>query len=342
VVDLSTDAEDDRTNVEEINPDEDRDDEAAVQDINMNNQDGTYEDSVKHDEDNEIVVEQGSDLLHGSNKLPLKSIPSSGAEIPKDARQGKIRPTNEGDNEMKPCPRFNAAMFVRGNQLYIYGGVVEAGSKETILDDCWVLNLVMRRKWEQVLEGQFQHQAWLGEASSSDEDGDDGFKSGSDSLFDSSSDESDDDSVHSIEETRSGNPKSQNVLKSKRQCSGKSIRELMDEIKEKLGTNDPNLIPETGEHLRAFYDRTRQYWNDILFTSIRESSEKRILKNEKEIRRESFALAKAKYEELKGLLDEVQLVIENQKELEEATKPVLKAGSREISHKSSSSNFKKR
>lgn len=41
-------------------------------------------------------------------------------------------------NEQKqPCPRINPCLMIRGNSLYIYGGVTEIGDVEITLDDCW-------------------------------------------------------------------------------------------------------------------------------------------------------------------------------------------------------------
>lgn len=57
--------------------------------------------------------------------------------IPKD-----LRPL-EPDRET-PLPRLNAMLVTRGSDLIVYGGLVELGSKELTLDDCWSINLNTR------------------------------------------------------------------------------------------------------------------------------------------------------------------------------------------------------
>ena len=62
-----------------------------------------------------------------------------------------------------PSPRINPCLMVRGNSLFIYGGVVEVGDVEVALDDCWALDLNKRDRWRQVLPGTMQTMVWQGE-----------------------------------------------------------------------------------------------------------------------------------------------------------------------------------
>jgi hypothetical protein len=43
-----------------------------------------------------------------------------------------------------PLPRINPALAVRGNTLYVYGGLLEVKDREYTLDDCWALELNTR------------------------------------------------------------------------------------------------------------------------------------------------------------------------------------------------------
>jgi hypothetical protein len=52
---------------------------------------------------------------------------------------------------------------MRGNSLYIYGGVVEVGDIEVTLDDCWALDLNKRDYWRQILPGNMHTMVWQGE-----------------------------------------------------------------------------------------------------------------------------------------------------------------------------------
>ena len=52
----------------------------------------------------------------------------------------------------RPRGRMNAAVAVRGNNLYMFGGAVEIGDTEVALDDVWALELTARPKWRKVAE----------------------------------------------------------------------------------------------------------------------------------------------------------------------------------------------
>lgn len=43
-----------------------------------------------------------------------------------------------------PLPRLHGMLLVRGSNLILMGGIMELGSKEITLDDCWSLNLNRR------------------------------------------------------------------------------------------------------------------------------------------------------------------------------------------------------
>lgn len=43
-----------------------------------------------------------------------------------------------------PLPRLHGMLIVRGSNLTLMGGIMELGSKEITLDDCWSLNLNKR------------------------------------------------------------------------------------------------------------------------------------------------------------------------------------------------------
>jgi hypothetical protein len=46
-----------------------------------------------------------------------------------------------------PLPRIKAQIVVRGNTLYVYGGILEVGDREVTLDDLWSLELQKREEW---------------------------------------------------------------------------------------------------------------------------------------------------------------------------------------------------
>uniref|UniRef100_M4C6S6 DUF4110 domain-containing protein n=1 Tax=Hyaloperonospora arabidopsidis (strain Emoy2) TaxID=559515 RepID=M4C6S6_HYAAE len=96
-----------------------------------------------------------------------------------------------------PCPRINPALMIRGNTLYVYGGVVEDGDREITLDDCWSLDLKRLDEWKQVLPGTMSHQVWKGEMSETEEssDGDDDEDDDSDNDDEDEEDDLEEDSV---------------------------------------------------------------------------------------------------------------------------------------------------
>ena len=63
----------------------------------------------------------------------------------------------------EPSPRINPCLMVRGNSLFVYGGVVEVGDVEVALDDCWALDLNKRDRWRQLLPGTMHSMVWQGE-----------------------------------------------------------------------------------------------------------------------------------------------------------------------------------
>ena len=96
-----------------------------------------------------------SELLYspGSGEAPPKSLP-------------------------KPRGRINAALSIKGNTMYMFGGVIEIGDVEIALDDLWKLDLGNRPKWtcvDPLSEHCVRQLASEGVESSDDEedDGDD-------------------------------------------------------------------------------------------------------------------------------------------------------------------------
>ena len=52
----------------------------------------------------------------------------------------------------RPRGRMNAAVAVRGNNMYLFGGAVEIGDTEVALDDVWALELTARPKWKKIAD----------------------------------------------------------------------------------------------------------------------------------------------------------------------------------------------
>ena len=93
-----------------------------------------------------------SELLYspGSGEAPPKSLP-------------------------RPRGRINAALAIKANMMYLFGGIIELGDVEVALDDVWKLDLGARPKWTCItpLSEQCQHQLAGGGAESSSDDDED-------------------------------------------------------------------------------------------------------------------------------------------------------------------------
>ncbi|PFH33139.1 kelch repeat-containing protein [Besnoitia besnoiti] len=102
-----------------------------------------------------------------------------------------------------PLPRLHGHLAIRGNSLLLYGGLMELDDKEVTLDDCWMLNLSKRERWQRILAGTMHEQEWLGDdEDEEDEDEQVDEEEGSDASSDEdSTEESSDESSSSESES---------------------------------------------------------------------------------------------------------------------------------------------
>jgi hypothetical protein len=208
-----------------------------------------------------------------------------------------------------PLPRINCAVAIKGNTLFIYGGVVEVGDREVTLDDCWSIDLNKREKWTCIWPGQMHKQVWKGVDDddsyiSSDQGGDDDDDENSlDEDFELDpihEDENNDEKIS--EEERKKAKKAAKKAKDKEKRRG--VRHEILELKEKLGVDNAQRTPQMGESVAEFYARTTEYWSAEAAKSAGAAaadSGERL--STKELAREGFLLAKERYEELKPVLE---------------------------------------
>ncbi len=200
-----------------------------------------------------------------------------------------------------PLPRINCAVTVKGNTLYIYGGVVEVGDREVTLDDCWSIDLNKRDKWTCIWPGQMHKQVWKGVDDddsyiSSDQGGDDDENSLDEDL---ELDPIHEDDEKMTEEERKKAKKAAKKAKEKEKRRG--VRHEITELKEKLGVDNAQRTPQMGESVAEFYARTTEYWGVEAAKSAGTDGGERL--SPKELAREGFLLAKERYEELKPVLE---------------------------------------
>ncbi|XP_026192625.1 kelch domain-containing protein 4 [Cyclospora cayetanensis] len=225
---------------------------------------------------------------------PAASSPLSTTIAPSSAKQKPLA-LYSGD---VPLPRLHGLLTVRGSNLVLMGGIVEIGSKEITLDDCWTLNLNKRDRWVRVLEGTMHQQEWLGADSERDSSGDEGSNSvsGGDSSDTSSSEEDEEEaSSNSDDEATHG-------LEKRRGRMGR-VREEMHRLREQFGLDDPMETPAEGEALRDFFGRTKMYWLHKASATGGAGC------NSKELTRAAFELASRRFFAIREVLERMEQLV---------------------------------
>jgi N-acetylneuraminic acid mutarotase len=229
-----------------------------------------------------------------------------------------------------PLPRINPGLTVRGNTIYVYGGLLEIKDREYTLDDCWALDLNTRTCWRQLLPGTMHEQIWKDE----EEDDDDDDEDGEEDDDDESGSEGDSDSgAEGNSDIGSGEEKDRkNKSRPRHKEPKKRVETLRDEIrrlKDQLGLDDPMRTPQLEETLRDFFARTTVFWTSEQLKILENQGEDRGGErfSEKEVRRDAFALAQARFGELEPLLNRLNELEEEQREAEARSREKKKAES---------------
>ncbi|KAK8537685.1 hypothetical protein V6N13_096507 [Hibiscus sabdariffa] len=216
---------------------------------------------------------------------------------------------------VKPCGRINACMVVGKDTLYIYGGMMEVKDQEITLDDLYSLNLSKLDEWKCIIPAS--ESEWV--EASEDEDDEDEDEDDSEDEGESGSDgEETDDDDDEAEGTNDG-PRSLQMGDAVALIKGggknlrrKEKRARIEQIRANLGLSDSQRTPTPGESLRDFYRRTNMYWQMAAHEHTQHTG--------KELRKDGFDLAEARYRELKPLLDELA-ILEAEQKAEEAEGP---------------------
>ncbi|KAK9117425.1 hypothetical protein Sjap_016372 [Stephania japonica] len=210
---------------------------------------------------------------------------------------------------VKPCGRINSCMAVARDTLYIYGGMMEVRDRELCISitlpignhvECKILRLSLASECE-----------WLEVSGDEDEDDDDTDDEENDKESESEESDDEDDT-----ETMNGGGKSLAagdaiaVLKGEvKNVRRKEKRARIEQIRASLGLSDSQRTPVPGESLRDFYRRTNLYWQMAAHEHTQHTG--------KELRKDGFDLAEARYKELKPILDELAILEAEQKAEEE-------------------------
>lgn len=210
---------------------------------------------------------------------------------------------------VKPCGRINSCMVVGRDTLYVYGGMMEVKDQEITLDDLYSLNLSKLDEWKCIIPASGSE--WVEVSEDEDEDGDEDDDSEDECNEDSNSDETDDDNDE--EGGKDGSLQMGDavaLIKGEgRALRRKEKRARIEQIRASLGLSDSQRTPTPGESLREFYKRTNMYWQMAAHEHTQHTG--------KELRKDGFDLAEARYRELKPILDELA-ILEAEQKAEEA------------------------
>ncbi|KMS97186.1 hypothetical protein BVRB_7g178490 [Beta vulgaris subsp. vulgaris] len=234
---------------------------------------------------------------------------------------------------IKPCGRINACMTVGRDTLYLYGGMMEVKDREITLDDLYTLNLSKLDEWKCILPAS--ESEWIEASEDEDEDDDeDEDEEGDDSEDDESSSEETDDDVEMEAVSADGKARQVGDAVALIKGEGKNLRRKekrarIEQIRASLGLSDTMRTPAPGESLKDFYKRTNMYWQMAAYEHTQHTG--------KELRKDGFDFAEARYKELKPLLDELAVLEEEQKaeEQEVAESSSKKVGNKKSRHSSS-------
>lgn len=184
----------------------------------------------------------------------------------------------EEEEEPMPCPRFNAAVAVQKNVMYIVGGRIEKGEQEVTLDDIWAIDLNKLDEFREIKPMSKECLEWVASDDESDEEDE-----GEEEMEDGDGGDIDEDGGADEDE-----------VERKRRRGGRR-----DMLRERVGQiEEDNLTPRVNETLKDFFDRSKAYWIGEVHEALGESG--------KALRRVAFEWAFKRYWEIKPTLKELE------------------------------------
>lgn len=191
-----------------------------------------------------------------------------------------------------PHPRFNAALAVQADTLYIYGGTFEKGDREFTFDELWAVNLNHLDGVIEIFKRELED--WQGSEDEEDSDDDE----------DDEDDEDEDEDGSELLSPVSTAPTS--VTDSPIVTAKENTQE--DDPEEEISALTDTLPhPRPFESLRDFYARTSEQWQNIVVDELSKSA-RGTERTPKEIKKLAFERAEEKWwdcrEEIRALEDE--------------------------------------
>lgn len=186
----------------------------------------------------------------------------------------------EEEEELRPCPRFNSAVAIQRNVLYIFGGMIEKGDQEVTLDDIWAIDLNKLDAFVEMKAMSPECMEWVVSDEEDDEEDDDDDEEGNNGGDDDDVEMEDDD-----EEER-------------RQRRGRRRQNLKERVSHNV--EEEHMTPRVNETLKDFFERSKAYWIGEVHEALGESG--------KNLRRVAFEWARKRYMEIKPTLRELELL----------------------------------
>lgn len=231
-----------------------------------------------------------------------------------EAAEEDDQPAREMPVSMElPHPRFNAALTVQDDVLYIYGGTFEKGDREFTFDDLYAIDLGKMDGCKEVFSRKSEED-WV---QSDDEDDDE------DDEYDTEDEEEDDEEdVEMAEEEQpkytggKGKKKKQDEVsvagtestESTAASTAASEEEESEADTAATSVDDGLPHPRPFETRRDFFQRTSAEWQEVLMTSLLWKGIKPESLAVKEIKTKAFELSEEKWwdcrEEITALEDE--------------------------------------
>ncbi|KAK2968262.1 hypothetical protein RJ640_030312 [Escallonia rubra] len=255
----------------------------------------------------EISCHMDRNVIVEDSKMAVRSDEKSHESSSKSVVQNIV-----STEVVKPCGRINSCMVVGRDTLYIFGGMMEVRDQEITLDDLYALNLSKLDEWRCLIPAS--ESEWI-EASEDDDEDDDEDEDDSEDEECDSGDESDETDDDNMEARNSGTTSLEMgdavaIIKGEaKNLRRKEKRARIEQIRASLGLSDSQRTPMPGESLKDFYKRTNFYWQMAAYEHTEHTG--------KELRKDGFDLAEARYKELKPILDELAILEAEQKAEEE-------------------------
>lgn len=248
---------------------------------------------IEHDDSEDVAMEssEASASVGDDGVSEDEHEDDEGRELDTVALEAALM---EKEEEIMPCPRFNAVVAVQKNVMYIAGGIIEKGEQEITLDDIWAIDLNKLDEFREIKTPSQECSEWV----KSDEEDDNG-----DDDYDEDMEEGEE-----VDEDEDVNMNENEEEERKRRRGGRRQR-LRERV---LQPESDHFTPKVNESLKDFFERTRPYWIGEVHEALGESG--------KTLRRIAFEWAFKRYWEIKPSLKELEALeaeLAREEELEE-------------------------